>query len=109
MKLYAEYIKERENRELIYIPQGFATYTVLNNESIYLIDLYVAKEFRKSGFAWILFNQVCTEAKKLGIKNIITSACSDANNVTESIKVILSAGFQLTKISGNMMYFLLEL
>jgi L-amino acid N-acyltransferase YncA len=71
--------------------------------------MFVSKEFRNQGIAWKLFSEVCKEAEKLGIKNIVTSACSDANNVTDSIKVILSAGFQLTKISGNMMYFLKEL
>jgi hypothetical protein len=106
LNLYAQYIKEREDREIIVLEHGFATYKKLNPETYYLVDMFVEKVYRRTNIAWDLNNIICDIAKKDGALNIITSICTDAAGVTESMAVILAGGFKYSSTSGNMLYFI---
>ena len=105
MNLYAQYIKERENSEIVILEHGFATYRKIDNFNYYLIDMFVEKAFRKCNIAWDLNNIVCDIAKKDGATTLITSICLDAVGVSTSMSVILAGGFKYTSSEGNMLYF----
>lgn len=109
MNLYAQYIKEREDREIIVLGHAFATYKKLNPETYYLIDMFVERAYRRTNLAWDLNNIICDIAKKDGASNIITSICTDAAGVTVSMAVILAGGFKFSSASGNMLYFVKDL
>lgn len=47
--LYAKYIKEREDADIIENDHGFLTYKILNKEMI-IINLYIDQNSRKSGY-----------------------------------------------------------
>ena len=57
MSLYAEYIKGRENKEIIEDSLGFATYQITGNEC-YIVDIYVRPEARMLGRGSILANKI---------------------------------------------------
>jgi hypothetical protein len=105
MNLYAQYIKERENTEIIVLDHGFATYRKLNNVSYYLVDMFVEKAYRKCNVAWDLNNMICDIAKKDGASVIFTSVCTDAAGVSISLAVVLAGGFEFSSRDGNMLYF----
>ena len=109
MELYSKYIKERENRELIEVPHGFITYQKLDNGDIYIVDLFVEKEFRRSGIGTQLSELVKQAALKDGVKRLIGSICLTTNGVTNSMKSLITDGFTYSHASGTMLYFVKEI
>jgi predicted GNAT family acetyltransferase len=109
MSLYAQYIEEREGFSIIESDHGFATYIKVDDETYYLRDIFVEKEFRKSGLAKELSRQVAEIAKADGAKRLTGSVSTIANGVTVSMKAILADGFEFSHANGNMLYFAKEL
>ena len=109
MTLYAKYLKERENKEILEENQGFATYRMLDGGICYIIDIYVEESARKTGLATEMANKVCEIAKKHGCSHLIGSVCVDANKPTESLKVLLAYGMELFNVQDTMIYFKKEL
>ena len=109
MNLYAQYIKERENSEIIIHEHGFITYKVLQNGMYYLVDVFVEKEHRKSGAARSLVDAACEIARSAGQTQVLGSVCLDANGVTQSLAAILAGGFKYSSSNGNMLYFVKDL
>lgn len=102
--LYAQYIKEREGKEIIESDEGFATYQFFDNGECYLQDLYVIPEKRKSGLATDMADQVVRKAIEKGCDTLLGSVCVDANDPTRNMKVFLAYGMQVSKIVGNMIF-----
>lgn len=111
MKRYANYMKEREGVSLVESEHGFATYSVLDDGSFYIIDIYVDKEFRKSGEATELESKIIEVAKKSGASKLIGSVALDVNGVTESLSVLLRSGYKYLSVdhSKSMLYFVKEI
>lgn len=74
MSLYAEYIKEREGKDIIEDEKGFATYlyTPIRNE-IYIVDVYVRPEYRRQGVARDYVDTIINIAKEKNCEYLITS------------------------------------
>lgn len=109
MDHYLKYVAEREGLNFILEPEGFATYKQIAKNSVYLQDVFVLSEFRKTGVASKLTDKVGLIAKEMGCNTLITSVCTDAIGATTSLKVILAYGFELKSVGGNMIYFSKEL
>lgn len=107
--LYAQYIKEREGIELIYVEHGFATYQKVNDELYYLVDIFVEQGFRKLGIATQLSSIVRDIALQAGAKQLLGSVDISRKGVTESMSAILSDGFRYSHSEGNGMYFVKDI
>lgn len=105
---YFEYLKEKENFDVVQIPQGFATYKIIGEEC-YLRDIYVAPEFRHSNKAKELSEKVRAEAMKAGCKFLTGSVCLASNNPTRSMKAILGDGFEVVTYKDNLIWFMKKL
>ncbi len=103
MSLYAKYVKERENTEIIETEYGFATYKVLD-ECVYVVDIYVLPEHRRAKKAESLMNQAYDIAKELGKKFILGSVCLDANGREASLMSAFYWGMTISHYNGNMIY-----
>ena len=104
MSLYAQYIKERENKDIVETDEGFATYQIYGDEC-YIADIYVIPGARKTGLASQLANQIKGLAKSSGCKILTGSVCLDANNAVASMNVLYAYGMKVHSIKGNMIYF----
>jgi ribosomal protein S18 acetylase RimI-like enzyme len=102
--LYAQYIAEREDKEIIESEKGFATFKIFNNGECYLQDLYVIPEQRKSGLATEMTDSIVAIAKERGCKTLLGSVCTDDKYATRNMKVFLAYGMQIYKIVGNMIF-----
>lgn len=107
MSLYAEYIKEREGRDIIEDERGFASYTFIN-DSVYIQEIYVRPKFRKEGVAAQYADTIATIAKSKGYSKMIGSVCPSAQGATESLKVLLAYGFKLQSSESNFIWFVKE-
>lgn len=103
MSLYADYIKERENKETVESELGFATYSFIK-DGAYIVDIYVKPEYRKSHVASDLANQVTEIAKKKGLKKLFGSVVPSANGSTASLKALFSYGFKLVNSANDFIW-----
>ena len=107
MKMYADYIKERANQELIATDKGFVTYE-LGQDYCYIVDVYVLPEFRKSHVAIELGDKVVDLAKKNGINKIIGSVSLLANGRDTSIQGLYAWGMKISHYDKDTIYFVKE-
>jgi predicted GNAT family acetyltransferase len=106
--LYGKYILERENKYILEKEYGFATYKI-EPEYIYIEDIYVLPELRKSDKAAKMADEIVEIAKKQGKTHIIGSVDMNANGATTSLKVLLGYGFSLLQSTETMIYFKKEI
>jgi len=106
MSLYADYILEHRGDCTIENANGFATYRFLNNNAtVYLVDIYVRPEARKSGAASDLADKVCEIARQKGAKELLGTVVPSARNSTASLKVLLGYGMELQSASADLIIF----
>lgn len=98
MKLYADYIAEREGAELYSDEHGFVTYKFENDVCI-ICDLYVEPKSRntsKGSDYGKLIESICKENK---VNKIYCFVDTNANNWKESLAFILKNGYEIDNTS----------
>lgn len=108
VSLYAEYISEREGKHILEHAQGFATY-VFMEKGCYIEDIFVRKEYRQTGVAAHLADQIAEIAKERGYKQLFGSVVPSANGSTTSLNVLLSYGFRLESCTNNFILMVKEI
>jgi ribosomal protein S18 acetylase RimI-like enzyme len=93
--LYAEYLRERTDDEIIEVADGFATYRFLPDGACYIVDIYCRPESRKHGIASSLADSIAAHAVAKGCKELIGSVSLRANGVTDSIKTLFAYGMEV--------------
>ena len=94
MRMYFDYIKERENLDYILLEDGFATYRI-DGDMLFVSDIYVDKDTRKSTCFFNMYKKLIEIGKKKGCKVMGCSVYLNTNDPTLSLRAILSAGFRL--------------
>jgi len=102
MSLYASYLKERTSDNIVELPEGFATYRLLNTNQCYIIDIYVLPEYRKSGIASHLADTIVAMAKTQGCTELLGTVVPSTNSSTTSLKVLLAYGMSLHSADSNL-------
>lgn len=103
--LYAQYLKERTDDKIIESEQGFITYRYLNNDQVYIVDIFVLPEFRKKKWASVFANIVCARAKQNGCKTLIGSVNPSCHGADDSIKVLMAYGMSVYSSTDNLILF----
>jgi ribosomal protein S18 acetylase RimI-like enzyme len=104
--LYAQYLKEKTNDQILETEKGFATYRYLDGDkSVYIVDIYVLPEFRKSHAASNLADQIVVEAKQRGAKELLGSVVPSTKGSTQSLKVLLGYGMSLKSSAQDFIVF----
>lgn len=102
MSLYADYITERTNDLIIEHDKGFATYRYLNEKQVYVIDIFVSQEFRSSGYALQLVNEIANKAKLKGCTEMIGTVVPSTKNSTYSLKGLFWYGMKLDSATNDL-------
>lgn len=94
MSLYAEYIKEREDADIIENDKAFLSYRYTRSRrEIYIIDCFVKKEYRNQREAKKLFEQLEIRAKELDCLYILASVDMGTNGWEHSLSKLDKNGF----------------
>jgi ribosomal protein S18 acetylase RimI-like enzyme len=109
MSMYGDYILEHRGDGIIEREEGFATYRFINTDQIYIVDIYVKKEFRNTNVASEMANEIVEIGKKRGAKELIGSVVPSANNSTISVKVLLGYGMRLSSSINDFILFKKEI
>lgn len=106
MSMYADYLKERTKDLIVETSSGFATYRYLDDDkTVYIVDIFVIPEDRKSKAATIMADSIAKEAKERGCKKLIGSVVPSMNNSTASMKVLLGYGMSLDSATNDFIVF----
>lgn len=108
VSLYAQYVLERQGKQILEHAQGFATYSFIDN-AVYIEDIFVQKEYRQTGLAAHMADLICEIAKEKGYKKLFGSVVPSANGSTDSLKVLLAYGFKLDSSANNFIAFSKEI
>ena len=104
MSLYGEYIREIKCDEIVETDKGFATYRYIDDAgvpSVYIIDIYIRPDFRKSHYASEMANEIVWIAKSHGCKRVIGTCVPSSKGSTLSLKVLLGYGMSLYSASND--------
>lgn len=105
VSLYGDYIKEAKRDEIIETEYGFATYRYIAPDSVYIIDIYVVPEFRRSKKTGALVDMVVESAKSRGCKKLIGTVVTAAVGSTVSLRLLLSHGMHLVSSNNEFIVF----
>lgn len=104
MSFYASYIRERTHKEILETEHGFLIYSPFQ-EGLYIEEIYVHPDFRKTGVASQMADQVVKLAKEKNLSILYGSVCPAAKGSNESLKVLLAYGFRLDSSANNFILF----
>ena len=112
--MYADYLSERSGKEVLETDKGFLTYGFnclpgVDFPHVYIEDLYVKPEFRKSHVASIMADGVAELAKMQGIKIMLGSVDCGAKNADASLRVLQAYGMKLYTANQNAVYMVKEI
>lgn len=108
--MYSKYIREKTTDHVLETEHGFATYRYLdNNKTVYIIDIYVIPDFRKSTVASTIADNIVKDAKTLGCTKLLGSVVPSNKNSTSSLKVLLAYGMILESSSNDFIVFSKEI
>lgn len=107
--LYAEYIKERCGRGILETKEGFATFEYPTEDIVYIIDLYVKPEFRKTHVAATLADEIVRQALKEGKKFLLGSVDVTAKGAETSCKVLEAYGMKIHKVAEPMIFYVKQI
>lgn len=116
MSLYSDYIFEKAGAETIEEEGGFITFldtTLHPNLEVegifYLQEIYVAPEYRESGLAAKLTNQVIQIAKDRGYTQVVGTVCNVYKKFERNVAIIQQMGFKPLYQNGTIVVFTKEI
>lgn len=105
MSLYADYLKERTNDLILEDEGGFATYRYVDAKTVYLIDIFVVPEDRKSGQGRHMADLIALEAKNKGCTEMLGTVIPSNKGSTTSLDVLRAYGMTLKSSAENLIIF----
>lgn len=101
VSIYSDYIKTLQGKGVIESEKGFATYSAFT-DGLYIENIYVVPDYRKTGIASLMADEIAEESKKQGYKYIYGSVCPIHNGATDSLKTLLAYGFSLLSSTSEL-------
>lgn len=105
MSMYGDYVRERLGDDIVENATGFATYRYLNGYQVYIVDIYVHPDYRKTGAASALADSIVDLAKIRGCTELLGTVVPTASGSTDSLKVLLGYGMTLQGITDGLIVF----
>lgn len=108
MKLYAEYLMEREKAYLLDYEWGFATYK-FEGDFVYLQDIYIVPELRQSGRGVQLMREVAAIGRERGFERLVGSVDKKDSNKERMFKIMEKLNFKKIDEDEDLIYFIKEI
>lgn len=98
--MYAHYLKETQNKEMLETPHGFLTYGFncvpgAGFPHVYIEELWVDPEYRKSHVAATMADRVASIARERGITKMLGSVSLDRKGADANLEVLKRYGMRL--------------
>lgn len=107
--MYSAYIREKTNKSILETKHGFATFSFPDVNTVYIEDIYILPESRKSKEASELADRIAEIGKSKGCNRLLGSVVPSTKNSTDSIKVLLAYGMHLDSATNDFILFKKEI
>lgn len=94
---YAQYIKERENRDIIETENGFLSYRITEDECL-VCDVFIKPELRRTGAIRYFSDEIVRIAKEKGCRYLAGKIYLTGAYATETLLHNLKWGFKLHSV-----------
>lgn len=105
MKMYADYLAERDSATVFYNENGFVTYAIQPGGECYWSEFYVKPEKRGTSAAFNLYMVILAKAAVSGATHILGSVDTTTKGWQLSEKLMKKVGFEQSYRLGTMIYF----
>lgn len=106
--LYAKYLEEKTNIEILESDYGFVTYEIQDTRC-YISDVFTIKEKRLEGLMLKMCLEVGEIAKARGCDCVIGTVILSNKDSTEGLKACISMGMKLLKAENNVIYLIRDI
>lgn len=100
MKLYADYILERQGLKLINKEICFASYRVVGDE-LFISEFFVQKEYRKSGVGRSLLKEILEVSLNEKCAVVTANIHVKDPNHNETLMAVLACGFKVVAAQND--------
>ena len=109
--LYAHYYEERRGGQVLEAPCiGFVAYRIIPEQSeVFLDEVFVMPEHRKSGAGSALLNEVAERARAQGVKLMGCSISPAARGSSEAMAAAIAYGFRLLSTGPSEIFLVKEI
>ncbi len=94
--LYAKYIKEREDQDVIENETGFITYLITEKEC-FISNMFIDESIRIQGKGRELINEIAGIALEKGCEYLSAAVRMNDKNCSKTLSAALAVGFQVVK------------
>lgn len=105
---YMEYLLERDGLTAITRPEGLVLYKPLM-DGLYIETIYVRPEFRQSGIAASMLQEVELLTKYAGLSKVYGSCDPKAKGATISMQSMFATGFKLIGYENGLNWLVKEI
>ncbi len=107
--MYAEYLKETHNKHLLEAPEGFLTYGFdcvpgVSDPHVYIEDLYVRPDYRRTHVASAMADKVAEIARERGCKLMFGTVNARTSDPNRSLRVLQGYGMRLCSIAADTLW-----
>src|ERR1700675_4575174 len=107
--LYADYVKERLGRGSLYDDNGFVIFEFMQNEFLYLVDMYLKPEARNTKVGSQYLEKIKEIAKENKKTKIITTIDLKAKTKDLALLCALKGGFHISEGKNDVLFLTMEL
>lgn len=101
-RFYPDYMKEYRNQDYFETEHGFITYLLIpESKTVFVGDLYVKPEMRKSHHATQLVNTVCDIGREAGMKQLVSIIYMDFAGKEVSLLSSLKYGCKIISVDPS--------
>jgi predicted GNAT superfamily acetyltransferase len=109
LSLYADYLRERLGKHVVERPEGFAVFWQLDHQMlgpcVYIEEIFVARDYRKSGVARAMADEIAVGAVKDGCPTLLGSVDPTTFGAAASMQVLIAYGMVPYGIEGGLVMF----
>jgi hypothetical protein len=107
--MYAHYLRESQNKEMLETPHGFLTYGFncvpgVTFPHVYIEELYVVPEMRKTHIASTMADRVAVIAKERGINKMIGSVSLHRKGADANLEILKRYGMKLFAANADTIF-----
>lgn len=106
MKLWQQYIAEREDAKIIFTDHSFVTYRNLDESRLLVLDLFVEREYRKTGLVEKMWDEMIEKEKPY---IVFGTTDTSALNWEASNRFMISFGFIPYKTDQDIIHYYREI
>ena len=99
--MFAEYLKEKTDDQIIETEKGFVTYCFTNESDCYIKDVYILPQFRNMGAMTEFGDQITLTAKAANKKRLLGSVIPSNKNSTASMKALFAYGMKIDSATND--------